>query len=165
MSASEEPKKVTVTLMSSDNEMFDVDEAVAREFQIVAHMMEDGCADKPIPLENVTGNILAQVIEYCTRHVEAGSAEGNEEAQTKLQEKLKEQDAEFVKQEPAELFKLVLAANYLNVKGLLDLTCQTIADHIKDKSPEEIREIFHIENDFTPEEEAQVRKENQWAFE
>jgi S-phase kinase-associated protein 1 len=36
---------------------------------------------------------------------------------------------------------------------------------IKGKTPEEIRKIFNIENDFTPEEEEEVRRENQWAFE
>ncbi|EEF29196.1 skp1, putative [Ricinus communis] len=57
-----------------------------------------------------------------------------------------------------------MAANYLNVKGLLDLTCQTVADMIKGKTPEEIRKTFNIKNDFTPEEEEEVRRENQWAF-
>jgi S-phase kinase-associated protein 1 len=63
-------------------------------------------------------------------------------------------------------FNCVLqAANYLNIKGLLDLTCQTVADMIKGKTPEEIRKTFNIKNDFTPEEEEEVRRENQWAFE
>ncbi|CBI19917.3 unnamed protein product, partial [Vitis vinifera] len=57
------------------------------------------------------------------------------------------------------------AANYLNIKSLLDLTCQTVADMIKGKTPEEIRKTFNIKNDFTPEEEEEVRRENQWAFE
>ncbi|KAL5986058.1 SKP1-like protein 1A [Asimina triloba] len=57
------------------------------------------------------------------------------------------------------------AANYLNIKSLLDLTCQTVADMIKGKTPEEIRRTFNIKNDFTPEEEEEVRRENQWAFE
>ena len=57
------------------------------------------------------------------------------------------------------------AANYLNVKGLLDLTCQTMADMIKGETPEQIRAIFNIVNDFTPEEEEEVRRENAWAFE
>ncbi|CAH2067499.1 unnamed protein product, partial [Thlaspi arvense] len=57
------------------------------------------------------------------------------------------------------------AANYLNIKNLLDLTCQTVADMIKGKTPEEIRTTFNIKNDFTPEEEEEVRRENQWAFE
>lgn len=36
---------------------------------------------------------------------------------------------------------------------------------MKEKSVEEIREIFHIENDYTPEEEREARAEVAWAFE
>ena len=36
---------------------------------------------------------------------------------------------------------------------------------IAGKSPEEIRRTFNIKNDFTPEEEAQVREENKWCEE
>ena len=57
------------------------------------------------------------------------------------------------------------AANFLNIKGLLDLTCKTVADMMTGKSLPDIRKMFHIINDYTPEEEEQVRKENQWAFE
>ena len=46
---------------------------------------------------------------------------------------------------------------------LLDLTCKTVANMIKGKSPEEIRKTFNITNDFTPEEEEQIRRENEWA--
>jgi len=48
----------------------------------------------------------------------------------------------------------------LDIKPLLDLTCKTVANMIKAKSPEEIRKTFNITNDFTPEEEDQVRREN-----
>ena len=36
---------------------------------------------------------------------------------------------------------------------------------IKGKTPEEIRKTFSIQNDFTPEEEDQIRRENEWAEE
>jgi len=51
------------------------------------------------------------------------------------------------------------------VKPLLDLCCMTVANLIKGKTPEEIRRTFGIKNDFTPEEEEEVKRENQWAFE
>lgn len=54
-------------------------------------------------------------------------------------------------------------ANYLNV-GLLDLTCQTMAEMIKGKNFEEIHKFFNIKNDFTPQEKEEIHRENYWAF-
>lgn len=62
-------------------------------------------------------------------------------------------------------YMIFQAANFLHIKDLLDLTCQSVADMIKGKTPEEIRKTFNIKNDFTPDEEEAIRRENQWAFE
>lgn len=59
------------------------------------------------------------------------------------------------------LFHVILAANYLNIKDLFDLGCQTVADTITDKNTDEIRALFGIRNDFTPEEEEEIRQQNQ----
>ncbi|PSS25976.1 SKP1-like protein [Actinidia chinensis var. chinensis] len=144
-----------ILLKSSDGETFEVEETVALESQTIKHIIEADCADTCIPLPNVTSKILAKVIEYCKRHVDTKADE----------DELKTFDTEFVKVDQAMLFDLILAANYLNIKSLLDLTCQTVADMIKGKTPEEIRKTFNIKNDFTPEEEEEVRRENAWAFE
>ncbi|CAB4299574.1 unnamed protein product [Prunus armeniaca] len=154
--ASDEMKKII--LKSDDNQTFEVKVAVAMQSQTIKHMVEDDCANDAIPLSNVTSSALAKVIEYCKKHHE-------EDADVKNKESLKSWDAEFVKMDLSKLFDLILAANYLDIKSLLDLTCQTVADMIKDKTPEEIRVIFNIENDFIPEEEKEIRKENEWAFE
>ncbi|KAM3369566.1 hypothetical protein ACQJBY_017455 [Aegilops geniculata] len=174
--AAEEGEKKMITLKSSDGEGFQVEEAVAMESQTIRHMIEDDCADNGIPLPNVDSKILSKVIEYCKKHVQASpkladsSAAADASSTTSTAaaapaEDLKSFDDEFVKVDQATLFDLILAANYLNIKGLLDLTCQTVADMIKGKTPEEIRKTFNIKNDFTPEEEAEIRRENQWAFE
>ncbi|KAM3279271.1 hypothetical protein ACQJBY_046535 [Aegilops geniculata] len=174
--AAEEGEKKMITLKSSDGEEFQVEEAVAMELQTIRHMIEDDCADNGIPLPNVDSKILSKVIEYCKKHVQASpkpadsgaAADASSSTSTAAAapaEDLKSFDAEFIKVNQATLFDLILAANYLNIKGLLDLTCQTVADMIKGKTPEEIRKTFNIKNDFTPEEEAEIRRENQWAFE
>uniref|UniRef100_A0A1J3CQQ0 SKP1-like protein n=1 Tax=Noccaea caerulescens TaxID=107243 RepID=A0A1J3CQQ0_NOCCA len=154
-----------IVLKSSDGESFEVDEAVALESQTIAHMVEDDCVDNGVPLPNVTSKILSKVIEYCKKHVEAAASKTESADAGTSDEDLKAWDADFMKIDQATLFELILAANYLNIKNLLDLTCQTVADMIKGKTPEEIRTTFNIKNDFTPEEEEEVRRENQWAFE
>ncbi|KAG6504770.1 SKP1-like protein 1B [Zingiber officinale] len=148
-----------ITLLSSDGEAFEVDAAVAMKSQTIKHMVEDNCAEDAIPLPNVTSKILAKVIEYCQKHVD-DPAESSDD-----KEELKSWSAKFVNVDQTTLFDLLSAANYMDIKGLLDLLCQTIANMITGKTPEEIRKTFNIKNDFTPEEEAEVRKENQWAFE
>ncbi|KAK3120084.1 hypothetical protein QOZ80_9AG0681320 [Eleusine coracana subsp. coracana] len=172
-----EGEKKMITLKSSDGEEFEVEEAVAMESQTIRHMIEDDCADNGIPLPNVNSKILSKVIEYCNKHVHAAAAAAkagaddaganNSSASTTAAsgEDLKNWDADFVKVDQATLDECNIAANYLNIKGLLDLTCQTVADMIKGKTPEEIRKTFNIKNDFTPEEEEEIRRENQWAFE
>ena len=74
-----------------------------------------------------------------------------------------EWDANFVEVDQETLFELILAANYMDIKSLLDLTCAKVASMIKGKTPEEIRKQFNIKNDFSPEEEEAVRAENKWA--
>lgn len=132
-----------------------------------------------IPLPNVSSKILSKIIAYCkfhSQHTEAkkaaeaatGAAAGSTSAAPAAavsDDDVKDFDAEFVKVDQSALFELILAANYLNIKPLLDLTCLTVANMIKGKTPEEIRKTFNIPNDFTPEEEEEVRRENQWAFE
>nr|ALA48969.1 S-phase kinase-associated protein 1 [Oryza minuta] len=167
MAAAEGEKKM-ITLKSSDGEEFEVEEAVAMKSQTIRHMIEDDCADSGIPLPNVNSKILSKVIEYCNKHVHASTSADDATStanNSTSADDLKNWDADFVKVDQATLFDLILAANYLNIKELLDLTCQTVADMIKGKTPEEIRKTFNIKNDFTPEEEEEIRRENQWAFE
>ncbi|KAK0582786.1 hypothetical protein LWI29_029503 [Acer saccharum] len=153
-----------ILLRSSDGETFEVEEAVALESQTIKHMVEDDCANNEIPLPNVSSSVLSKVIEYCKKHVDSGSNSKSDKKPID-DDDITAWDADFVKVDQNTLFDLILAANYLDIKGLLDLTCKTVADMITGKTPEEIRSMFNIKNDFTPEEEEEVRRENQWAFE
>ena len=73
---------------------------------------------------------------------------------------------EFVKIDQEIIFELILAANFMEIQPLLDLTCATIAAMAKGKTPQQLKELFHIQSElrtFTPEEEAQIREQNKWA--
>eukprot|EP00271_Cylindrocystis_brebissonii_P015935 TRINITY_DN39016_c0_g1_i1.p1 TRINITY_DN39016_c0_g1~~TRINITY_DN39016_c0_g1_i1.p1 ORF type:complete len:162 (-),score=44.61 TRINITY_DN39016_c0_g1_i1:877-1362(-) len=153
-----------VKLKSSDNEIFEVSPEVALQSEMVKNLIEDELTTEAITVANVSGKVLAKVVEYCVYHVNAKAAAGGDKPKVS-EEDIKAWDQEFVKVDQTTLFDLILAANYMNIKDLLDLTCQSVADMIKGKTPEEIRRTFNIRNDFTPEEEEEVRRENQWAFE
>jgi len=161
-----------VTLISSDHERFEVPEAAATMSQTIRHMIEDGCTDGGIPLPNVTARTLAKVLEFCNEHAAAAAAAaaGSEAGSSSNAGKdggadLAGFDKAFVDVDKDTLYDLLLAANYLNVKPLLDLCCQKVADMIRGKTAEQIRQEFGIKNDFSPEEEEEIRKENPWAFE
>ncbi|XP_023882200.2 SKP1-like protein 1B [Quercus suber] len=158
-----------ITLVSSDGETFKVEEKVAMESQTLKDMIEDGFVVSVIPLPKIASQTLSRVIEYCKKHVEASDQSEVDTSYPvdKTDQSLTAWDDELVKDIKVDqniLFDLIQAANFLNIKGLLDLICKTVADMMEGKSVPEIRKMFH---DYTPEEEEeeQVRKENQWAFE
>ncbi|KAF3332964.1 SKP1-like protein 1B [Carex littledalei] len=162
-----------ITLTSSDGVQFDVRKVVAKESQIIRDMIEDDCVITNIPVANVNQKILAMVLEYCQMHVDKAEMEANAlnpqttagEGSSSNKKDLKDWDKEFINVDLDTLYDLILAANYLNISGLLNLTTQAVADIIKGKTVEEIRATFNIKNDFTPEEEKAIRKEHPWAFE
>jgi len=69
-------------------------------------------------------------------------------------------DRKFLEMPQQTLYNVILAALYLDMNPLIELTCLHIAQMIKGKSTEEIRELLNIKNDFTPEEEEKIRQEN-----
>ncbi|GLJ19919.1 hypothetical protein SUGI_0360870 [Cryptomeria japonica] len=150
-----------VILRSSDNVDFHVEYEEALQMDSIKLFIEDPDVDRTLPVkfsnEKVTGPILEKIIEYIKYHLEANKS-------GKPEEDLKKWDTKFVNVNERILFELTMAAKFLNVSNLLDLLCKTVADKIKDLSPEQIRELYGIRNDFTPEEEDQIRRENEWAF-
>ncbi|XP_060193427.1 SKP1-like protein 1B [Lycium barbarum] len=143
-----------LTLETSDGEEFKLDEAIAVKSQAIKNMVEDDCVSNAIPLPNVDSKKMTKVIEYWKKHSEEGVSK----------DQLNDFDKGFLEVHHSVPYDLLLAANYLNDKELMDVICQEVADRIKGKTPEEIRKEFDIKNDFTPEEEEKIRQENAWAF-
>eukprot|EP00296_Roombia_truncata_P000699 JP436386.1.p1 GENE.JP436386.1~~JP436386.1.p1 ORF type:complete len:153 (+),score=57.08 JP436386.1:65-523(+) len=148
-----------IKLAAKDGKVFETDREVASMSETIKLMIDDCEADESVPLPNVESPILELVLAFCEKHHKFAKENASED-------EISSYDKEFVRVEDPVLFNLVLAANFLDIKALLDLTCKTIADYIKAcKTPEEIRRRFNIQNDFTPEEEEEVRKENSWCEE
>ncbi|KAM0204596.1 hypothetical protein ACHAPA_001961 [Fusarium lateritium] len=158
-----------VWLASNDSAIIEVDRAVSERSMLIKNMLED-IGDEmitqanPIPIPNVNEAVLRKVIEWCDHHRnDPPQAQDDEADARKKTTDIEEWDQKFMQVDQEMLFEIILASNYLDIKPLLDVGCKTVANMIKGKSPEEIRKTFNITNDFTPEEEEQIRRENEWA--
>ncbi|EGZ17183.1 hypothetical protein PHYSODRAFT_354552 [Phytophthora sojae] len=158
-----------VNLVSMDGDSFEVSRSVAAMSELVKTLISDDADDdevQEIPLPNVKSPVLSKVIEFCSHHHNSPMREIEKPLKSAdMHDVVSDWDANFVDIEQEILFELILAANYMDIKSLLDLACAKVASMIKGKTPQEIRETFNIVNDFTPEEEAQIREENKWCEE
>lgn len=142
--------EVTVNLISSDNEKFPVPLKVAKMSNMILNNIDEEdeeITDKDFHCLKVNTDVLSKVVEYCT-HFQ--TVDKMNEISTPLNgetvEEIVKQEwyCNFCKVEREMLFNLVAAANYLDIKPLLDLTCLAVSVSIKGKSVEELRSIFKI---------------------
>ena len=152
----------TITLISSDNENFSVDKAIAMEIGAVRNLLEDFEDEISIPLTQVNKEILKKVLDFINHHHDYSFLSPNENEKKGI---LTQWDMSFFNMEQQKLFELIIAASVLDVQELFDLGCKYIAELIKGKNVEELRKTFGIVNDFTKEEEEEIRAKNKWLDE
>ena len=143
-----------VRLLCSDGEEVEIDLEIAEKSVLIKGLIDDSGTEEQIPLPNVKRPILEKVITFC-QHLK-------DHAPPEIEKPLKSVDmasvvdawyADYINLEQEVLFELIMASNYLDIKPLLELSCSKVASLIKNKSIQEIRKFFNIENDFSPEEE------------
>ncbi|KAI4639033.1 hypothetical protein J4E93_009523 [Alternaria ventricosa] len=155
-----------INITTSDGIQMDVERPVAERSILIKNLLEDlgGESSESIPIPNVNEAVMKKVIEWCGHHKNDPPATQDDDSDSrKKSTDIDEWDQKFMQVDQEMLFEIILAANYLDIKALLDVGCKTVANMIKGKSPDEIRKTFNIQNDFTPEEEEQIRRENEWA--
>ena len=146
-------------LITSDGEVFEIDGKIAAlSGLLVDFVNEDGSGDQdePIPLANVTSDVMKKVIEWAEHHKDDPTQEENEEE--RRTDDISAWDANFMKVDQGMLFSLILAANYLKIDGLLKLACDTVANMIRGKTPNEIRQTFNIQSNSENSQEYPVRE-------
>jgi len=164
----------SILLRSCDDMDFSVDTEIAKRSVTIKDMLEnlgiEEDSDTPVPIMNVRGEVLERVIEWCDHHREDPvTPEGQEPSKDNKNIDLTEWDAKFTGVHNKEIDQdtlndILLAANFLEIQELLLTCCKAIAQKIKMLSVEEIRREFNIRNDYTKEEEEQVRRENEWCM-
>ncbi|AGE58215.1 SKP1-like protein [Paramecium bursaria Chlorella virus NY2B] len=146
---------MSVTFITSDFKRVQADRSILEHSSIIKDMLEDlDDESEDIPLPTINAKVLTKMLEYCSFHNNSHLEREIEGFNKKFVNTI---DTDFI-------FELIQGANFLNIKSMLDVLCKAIADKIKGKTPEEIRKVFGIENEITPEEEEIARREHSWAF-
>ncbi len=147
-----------IVVKTGDNVDFEVPLDLAVASKTIANLLEDmspGATtgevpppDDVVPLPNVRGCDMERIIEYW---------------KTRVPERPIDDFAAPLS--PDERWRLLCAADFLNLTPLLSELTTFIASEIKKcKTVEEMRAVMGVTNDFTPEEEAEIRKECGWAL-
>ena len=152
---------VEITLETYDKHQIKVPKKIASKSAIIYMMIEDaGDVSEVVPLadKSCTLHIIQRVVEYLQKHQEF-EANGAED------EQINAFDKEFQEQSDEIIFQTILAANFLDIKNLLELMCKKVADEIKKcKTPDDIRDRWNIRQDYTPEEVEEVKKAHPWIY-
>jgi S-phase kinase-associated protein 1 len=124
-----------------------------------------GCADPTdeetieIPFDNVDPKMLKKIIEFCEHHVaEPMSVIEQPLKSTTLSEVVQPYYADFVTVDDYTLKDMLMAANFMDIKPLLELGCAAVARLVlleNPSSPAEIRRVFDMETEDDRAREAQ----------
>ncbi|KAA8641606.1 SKP1 family protein [Aspergillus tanneri] len=160
------PKPKYITFTSADNVDITVELDTAKQSLLIKDMLDDLgnlCEiEEAIPIPNASESVLKKVFEWCDYHKHDSTPDDVNDVYC---EEINAWDQNFLQVDQEMLFEIILAANYLDIRKLLDLCCKTVANIIRGKSADEICTIFHIPNDYTLEEKEQIRRENEWEEE
>lgn len=147
-------------LFAKDGEKLQLPIDVAKTSITIKNMLEDlGEVDGDeniIPIPAINGDVLKKIFEYCC-YINAHPLDLDEVNKwiedTKFEFPLTEWFVEYLKIEQELLIEIILGANFLDINSLLRMACKQVASLIRNKSPEELRELFR-----KPEEAVAVAK-------
>lgn len=97
----------------------------------------------------VTGSVLKKVVEWCEQYKDNDVVD-------------ERWDREFMGTETNMFYEIMLAANYMNIKPLLDLTARTLADVFNGTERGNLLQICNIQDDLNEEEKADIQRDNAW---
>ena len=142
-----------------DGKIIELSKKAAERSEIIKGMLQDYPDSPELLVKNVKGDDLIKIKEYLEHYEKEEPKEVDRPLKSKdFKECVNEFDYQFVSKigNYDELKNLILSANFLNIKPLINLLSANIAHKIKGINSSAIRNIFHIK---------ELNKEEQKQFE
>jgi len=126
---------------------FEVDKKHAFVSNLVKTSLENDTSASSLDIPGVSGPILEKVVEYINHHKGAEPPIIEKPLRSKVLKDVCQDkwDAEYIDkigENRQNLYDLILAANYMDIKSLLHLGCAKVASLIKGQPLEKIKEIL-----------------------
>jgi len=134
-------------LSSKDKKDFTVERKHAFISTLVKTSLENDDKAEEVPIPGVTGAILDLVVNYMKEHKGVEPPIIEKPLRSKVMKDVcpHKWDAEYIDkigETRQQLYDLILAANYMDIKSLLHLGCAKVASLIKGQPLEKIKEIL-----------------------
>ena len=162
----------SIDIRSSDDVKMSVSKEVLDMWLTVSNMLksyiskddseESGPCIEEIPISGVTGSVLRKIVNYCEDYLKDPNNETWREEFFRNTHGA--ESVENVKTYHRELVDIINAADYLEIKPLIEDIGKIMAATIRGKSPQSIREEWGFPDDLTKEEKERILDENRWAF-
>lgn len=126
-----------------------------------AAMTDDDTGPVLLPMAQFDADTATAVVEFCRRHPHdsTGSVSLNQQPTVPAEE------VRYFEERRAQFMDMLHLANFLDMEYFVGVACYAYASMVAGKTPDEIRAMFNVVDDFDAEERAQVLRENAWAEE
>jgi len=136
-----------IKLVSKDGKEFQIEKKFAFISTLVKTSLDTDSGATEIPMPGVKGDILGRVVEYMTHHKGVEPPIIEKPLRSKIMKDVCKDpwDADYIDKigdNRQQLYDLILAANYMDIKSLLHLGCAKVASLIKGQPLEKIKDIL-----------------------
>ena len=153
-----------IVLKSSDEKTFTLEKKSAFISRLVSQALENDANATEVPIPGAKGAVLELVVQYMTHHAGTEPPIIEKPLRSKLMKDVCKDkwDAEFIDaigNNRQQLYDLILAANYMDVKSLLHLGCAKVASLIKGQPLEKIKDILAVDQSANKKAEGEKKAE------
>lgn len=130
----------SITVITSDGTTHTIPLGCAMKSTLLSNLKSEIVSDESIQLPNVNKEMFSYIYSW-----------------------MRDPNVSFTDMDIETLSDLMLAVNFMDINPLLDQLAEVVASRIRGKTPEEIRNVLGLEDDFTPEERELLRTEMEFV--